>query len=149
MIKPLKPPTWLLVADGSQAKIFELAAKGRIQEKDALAVDHPPTRELVSDRPGRTFDSAGQGRHAMEPPTDAHEKAEADFLRSVAKRLEAGCQRKEFEELIVIAAPRALGLLRQLLPESVKDATTREVSHDLTGFTNPALETYLREHEII
>jgi protein required for attachment to host cells len=144
-----KPVRWILIADGSRAKFYKAAGKHRLEEKDEMAETHLPTRELVSDRPGRTFDSAGQGRHAKEPPTDAHEKAEAEFLRAVAKRLDAACQQKEFDQLIVIAAPRALGVLRRILPSNVMDAVTREVSHDLTGFTAPALEAYLREHEII
>ena len=67
-----RPVTWILIADGSRAKVFKVAGKGKIEEKDEMAAAHPPTRDLVSDRPGRTFDSLGDGRHAKEPPTDAH-----------------------------------------------------------------------------
>jgi protein required for attachment to host cells len=144
-----RPVTWILIADGGRAKIFKAASKGRIEEKEEMATALPPTRDLVSDRPGRTFDSMGQGRHAKEPPTDAHEKAESDFLRSVCKKLDAACQNKEFDRLIVVAAPRALGTLRQMFPGQLADMVTKEISHDLTGFTRPALETYLREREII
>lgn len=144
-----RPVTWILVADGSRARIFKAASKGRIEEKDEMAAAHPPTRDLVSDRPGRTFDSVGQGRHAKEPPTDAHEKAETAFLRSISKKLGAACQKKEFDHLIVVAAPRALGTLRNIFPGPLAHAVTKEISHDLTGFTTPALEAYLREREII
>ena len=144
-----KPVIWILIADGGRAKIYQAAGKGRIEEKAEMAVAHPPTRELVSDRPGRTFDSAGPRRHAKEAPTDAHEKAETAFLRSIARKLDVSFRRKEFDRLIVVAAPRALGTLRNIFPGPLMNAVDREISHDLTGFSTPALETYLREHGVI
>ncbi len=144
-----RPVVWILVADGSRARVFASAGKGKIEEKNEMASAHPHSRAIMSDRPGRTFDSVGLGRHAMEPPTDAHEKAEADFLRILSKKLNTACKRKEFDRLIVVAAPRALGILRQIFPGQLASLITKEVSHDLTGFTTPALQTYLREREII
>lgn len=147
--KMKKPVTWVLIADGSQARVFRIAGKGKIEEKSELAVAHPPTREMVSDRPGRAFDSMGQGRHAMEPPSDAHDKAEADFLRSIAKNLDTCCQNKEFDRLIVVAPPRALGTLRGAFTQHLAGTVSREIPHDLTGFKAAALQAYLREHDII
>jgi protein required for attachment to host cells len=144
-----KPVTWVLIADGSQARVFRAAGKGKVEEMSEMAVAHPPTRDMVSDRPGRTFDSMGQGRHAKEPPTDAHDKAEADFLRAVTKTLDASCQRKEFDRLVVVAAPRALGTLRSVFSEKLAGAVTKEIPHDLTGFKTPALEARLKEYGVV
>jgi protein required for attachment to host cells len=144
-----KPVTWVLIADGSQARVFRAAGKGKVEEMSEMAVAHPPTRDMVSDRPGRTFDSMGQGRHAKEPPTDAHDKAESDFLRAVTKKLDASCQRKEFDRLVVVAAPRALGTLRSVFSEKLAGAVTKEIPHDLTGFKTPALEARLKEYGVV
>jgi protein required for attachment to host cells len=144
-----KPVTWVLIADGSQARVFHAAGKGKIKEMSEMAVAHPPTRDMVSDRPGRTFDSMGQGRHAMEAPSDPHDKAEADFLRSVAKKLDASCQRKEFDRLVVVAPPRALGTLRSVFSEKLTSAVTQEIAHDLTGFKTPALEARLKDYGVV
>lgn len=144
-----KPVTWVVIADGSRAKIFEAASQGKILQKSELSTPHPPSRDLTSDRPGRTFDSVGEGRHAKVPPTDPHEKAEADFLRSLAKQLEDAQQKKEFDKLVVIAAPRALGTLRGFFPGQLAGSIAREISHDLTWFETPAIESYLKEHEVI
>ena len=140
---------WIVVADGSRSKVFEVAGKGKIQMKSETAVPHPPSRDINADRPGRTFDSAGEGRHAKEPPTDPHDKAEADFLHALALQLGAAHEKKEFAGLVVIAPPRALGILRAAYPKQLANAVTRELAHDLTGFETPALEDYLKDHEII
>ena len=58
-------------------------------------------------------------------------------------------EKKEFDKLVVIAAPRALGSLRAALPKGLAGAIVKEMDHDLTGFPTPALETYLREHDVI
>jgi protein required for attachment to host cells len=144
-----KQTTWIVVADGSRAKIFLAVGRDRIELKDETAVPHPPSRDIDADRPGRTFDSAGQGRHAKEPPTDPHDKAEADFLHALAQQLNAAHERKEFDRLVVIAAPRALGTLRDAYPKPMLSAVTKELAHDLTGFETPALETYLKDHDIL
>lgn len=144
-----KPVTWILIADGSRAKIFQAAGKAKIQMKSELSSPHLANRDLVSDRPGRAFDSTGQGRHAMQPPSDPHEKAESDFLRSVAKQLEESRQKKQFYKLVVVAAPRALGTLRGIFPGQLTSAVTQEIAHDLTWFETPAIESYLKEHDII
>ncbi len=140
---------WIVVADGSRSKVFEVAGKGKIEMKSETAVPHPPSRDINADRPGRTFDSAGEGRHAKEPPTDPHDKAEADFLHALARQLGAAHEKKEFAHLVVIAPPRALGILRTAYPKQLASAVTRELAHDLTGFETPALEDYLKDHEII
>lgn len=144
-----KETTWILVADGSRAKIFRAAGKGKIELHAESAVPHPPSRDINADRPGRTFDSTGQGRHAKEPPSDPHDKAEADFLHTLAQQIDNAHAKKEFDRLVVIAAPRALGTLRAALPKRVSGAVTAEMAHDLTGFTTPALETYLKDHDVI
>jgi protein required for attachment to host cells len=144
-----KPVMWILIADGSRAKIFEAVGKGKIQQKSELSTPHPPSRDMASDRPGRTFDSMGQARHAKQPPTDPHEKAESEFLRSLAKQLEDSHQKKEFDKLVVVAAPRALGTLRGFFPGHLTNTVTREIAHDVTWFETPAIETYLKEHEVI
>jgi len=144
-----KQVTWIIVADGSRARVFLAAGNGKIELKSETAVPHPPSRDINADRPGRTFDSTGMARHAKEPPTDPHEKAEADFVQKLAQDLNAAHGRKEFDRLVVIAAPRALGILRGAYTKQLAKAVTQELHHDLNYFEKPALEAYLKDHDII
>jgi protein required for attachment to host cells len=85
-----KKRTWLLIADGSRAKVFESAgAQETLNEIDdmALAIHLPKSGELLADRPGRTFDSLGAGRHAKENPTDPHRLLKRNFASKVGEKL--------------------------------------------------------------
>ena len=133
-MKPVK--TWVVLADGARARVLlnEGPNKGL---KEVLSAQSETARlagrDLVADDRGRTFDSAGQGRHAMEPKTDAKTVESEKFLRDVVRMLEQGAQGGEYDRLVLCAAPRALGELRGLLPKPVQDRITAELPKDLTN----------------
>ncbi|MBK5940173.1 host attachment protein [Halochromatium roseum] len=67
---------WLLVADEARAALHAAdTPKGPLSEvQDFIdAANRLPDRDLVTDRPGRAFDSSGEGRHALEPHTEPGE----------------------------------------------------------------------------
>ncbi len=55
------------------------------------------------------------------------------FARRLAARLLQLRQQDRVEELVLIAEPRFLGLLRRELPAALRDMVTREVARDLTA----------------
>jgi protein required for attachment to host cells len=78
---------------------------------------------MGTDRPGRVHQSVGNGgatvghggsRSAVEQ-TDWHDRAEREFLRTVADRLNRSSAAGEIKGLLVAAPPRALGALKPLL----------------------------------
>lgn len=131
----MKPTiTWVVLADGAHARFLEHRGPGSgFIENTSLELSREARRsgEIMSDRPGRSFSSSGHGRSAMEPPTDAAEKEEVDFMRIVAEAIAKAHAAKRFERLIVAAPPRALGELRKALPKHVSDAITAELHKDL------------------
>lgn len=133
-MKPVK--TWVVLADGAQARVLlnEGPNKGlREVMKAESETARLAGRDLMADGRGRVFDSAGQGRHAMEPKTDAKAVEEEKFLRDVVRILERGARDGDYDRLVLCAAPRALGELRGLLPKSVQDKITAELPKDLTN----------------
>ena len=89
--------TWILVADGARAQIIANEGPGKgLKEIPGRAYQgaNLPTREIVSDKPGRTYDRGGTGgwtatgRHAMEPRTDWHRFEKERFARAMAKVLD-------------------------------------------------------------
>jgi protein required for attachment to host cells len=127
--------TWAVVANSARARIYALERRGAaLQELTDLI--HAEARlkghELETDRPGRSFDSAGQGRHAMEPSLDPRKEEAARFAREVAEQLESGYHAHRFEKLCVIAPPTFLGLLRQALDTPISRAVVGELDKDLT-----------------
>ena len=71
-------------------------------------------------------------RHARDLTTD-HEVEVERFARQLAVRLVQLARAERVEELVLIAAPRFLGVLRRELPEPIRQHITREVPRDLTG----------------
>lgn len=112
------PKPLILIADQTKATIYTVAnPRGPLEEVEQL--HHPEGRgraqELKSDRPGRAFDSNGQGRHAMGSCVDPREQESIRFAGQIARRLRAAFNSKRHNRLCVVAGPHFLGLLREKL----------------------------------
>jgi protein required for attachment to host cells len=140
--------TWILVADEARARVFE-AERG-----DAVLVEvadfihdagrHHP-QERFADRLPRAHDSMGSARHAIEPHTDAEMIEAQRFARRLGDVLEVARNEQRYARLIVLAAPRFLGTLRETLGAQVAKLVVAEVDKDLTHET--AVQLYARVRE--
>ncbi|MCP5432648.1 MAG: host attachment protein [Alphaproteobacteria bacterium] len=140
--------TWIVLADGAHARFFANDGPGRgIKALAGLDLDEtiPPGRDIVSDRAGRSFDSAGPGRSAMEPQTDPREEAKRRFLDRVAARLAEKAREGAFDRLVVAAPPRPLGELRAALAAPVKERLHAELAKDLTKVPVAELPVHLAD----
>jgi protein required for attachment to host cells len=68
-------------------------------------------------------------RSAMEQ-TDWHAKAEKDFLHDLAGRLDAAISAGDTNSLVMVAPPRALGIIRLAYSAHVRSALRGEVDKD-------------------
>jgi protein required for attachment to host cells len=125
----------VVVADERYANFFDFAhphaspaASGSVQNDAAR-----PDRELESDVPGRRFGGTDGNRHALdgERSTERHESEQ--FAKSIARMLDGARTRQEFDRLVLIAAPRMLGLLREALPQPCRSIVTAEVAKELVN----------------
>ncbi|NNG05772.1 MAG: host attachment protein [Inquilinus sp.] len=135
--------TWIVVADGARARVMlnEGVGKGLSPVPGLEMVDdNPPTREQGSDRPGRTHDRMGPGRHAMEPRADWHRQEKALFAKSIAERLTAELDRDAFDRLVLIAPPAAMGDLRAALDDRAHKLVAGEITKDLTHAGDAEIE---------
>lgn len=136
----------ILVCDGSKALFYKNTGSALAIALEAISTlkeHHPPTRELGEDRPGRAVDSMDASRSAMEE-TDWHQVAEERFLQSVAIHLNEVVASHRPSGLILIAPPRALGVLRHRLTDAVKQIEKAELAKDLVKTPKPKLEEYLQ-----
>lgn len=142
-----KTMTWVLVADGARARLLVSEGPGT-GLKPALGQEfigtNLPSRDIASDRPGRSFDSAGEGRHAMEPPTDPKRHEKRVFAHEIAQILEDGRKRNAFDQLVIVAPPEALGDLRAELGEELKRLIGGELNKELTKVPTRELADHLR-----
>lgn len=140
--------TWILIADGANARVMENTGPGKgLKEVEGLSFSQEPLKnqEIVTDKPGRTFNSSAPGRAAMEPPTDPADKRETDFVTMVADVLDEKNKKGKFDRLIIAAAPQALGDLRKAMSSQLKDKVETEISKDYTNIPDSDLDKHFED----
>lgn len=127
---------WILVANQAEARIYSSdQLPGSLSLVDVLlnkqGTAHP--RDLTSDAPGRAFDSTGSGRHAMEPNTSVKDEQRRRFVKVMVDRLQAAHLKGDFAQLVLLAAPAVLGVIRKSLNADLKNTVIKEIPKDVIG----------------
>ena len=143
-----KKVTWFLVADGARARVLMNDGVGKglhsaINGEMAHAL--PPTREMGTDRPGRTQQRGTSGRHAIQPHVDWHRFEKEKFGKEMAALLDAAAERGDFHRLVLVAPPRTLGDLRAALGSKARALIHAEIDKDLTHVTIQELPAHLTD----
>jgi len=141
-------PTWIVVADAAAARIFALNGPRQSIALDPvreLKAEIKRSREIGSDRPGRSHDRAGFGRHAEEPPTDPKRHAKFSFAREVGQVLEDERRRNAFARLHVVAPPQFLGDLRSVMGSELRALVDTEINKDLTKLSVHELKPQIQD----
>ena len=144
----IKNGTLIFVANGTKMRI--LRNDGGVDDI-ALAemlsqeVENPPTHEQGADSPGRT-QSRGGTRRSSYKQTDLHQQTEDEFIREAAEALERVVGQQEAREIIVAAAPRALGELRKHYGAKTKTCLVAEIDKDLTNMDLAGIARLLDAH---
>ncbi len=141
----LEQGDWVVVCDGTKALILENIGDEKfpnLQTKNVFEQDNPKTQEQGTDAPGRSIQSVGSARSAMEQ-TDWHEQAERAFLSELVARLDAAVGAGDVKSLVIVAPPRALGVLRQGYSGQVKRALRDEIHKDFVKMPVHEIEKHL------
>ena len=135
----------VVVAESSRARIFAME-NPNIPLTEIRDMVHPESRahaqELTSDLPGRSFDSHGQGRHAMEVNVDVKEQESILFAEQLADFINSECSGQKADKLYIAAAPHFLGLLRKKLDDATKRHIVRQIDKNLVTMD----EAEIRDH---
>jgi protein required for attachment to host cells len=124
----------ILVADQAEAVFYDSPSLTAAPKEVARISDptaHLKDRDLVSDRPGRSYESVGGARHSIEREDDPRHRQAVLFARRVARRLDDARRKNEFEQLIVVAGPPFLGLVREELSKPTRARVAHEIRKDL------------------
>lgn len=143
-----KLTTWIVITDGAKGQIvvnegpgLHLSPLAKFNSESA----RQRGQDLVSDREGRSFDRNAKGRHAMEPRAKAKQVEKDKFVRSIVDRIKKGHQSGSFDQLVLIADPSALGVLRKAFSEDVIACVVSEINKDLTNLDVHDLADHLAE----
>ena len=136
---------WVVVADQSRARLFSMEGRwSALQEVDNIL--HPEGRlhdqDINADRPGRSFDTMGEGRHGMSKRHSPKETAATRFATEISRRVTSAHHEGAFTQLVLIAPPRFLAQLREHLPAAVARCVILAENKNLTQENTRAI----REH---
>ena len=136
---------WVVVCDGAKALILENAGDAvslNLKTKEVREQPDAKTREQGTDAPGRAINSVDARRSAMEQ-TDWHDQDEQRFLTELSKRLNAAVLAGETRSLVLVAPPRALGVMRQAATANLRNAVRAEIDKDLVKMPVHEIEKHL------
>ncbi|HUO92848.1 MAG TPA: host attachment protein [Rhizomicrobium sp.] len=136
---------WVLVCDGRKALLFQNVGDRvypKLETRETFEQTLQATHDIGTDEPGRLFSSADGRRSAVEP-TDFHRQEEDRFLTMLAKDLDRFVTQHGIKDLVVAAPPRALGVLREALPQHVRAVVKAELDKDYVALPAYEIEKHL------
>ncbi|MGH6659165.1 MAG: host attachment family protein [Sphingomicrobium sp.] len=95
--------------------------------------------DLHTDAPGVTYQSAGNGRSTYEE-TDFHQQEEDLWVKDAAAELNKRALANDYEALVIIAPPKALGLLRKELHKEAEKRVIATINKEMNGRPIPDIE---------
>lgn len=135
----------VLVADGKKLLFLRNRGDEGMIDLRTESHDHRDDRkdsEIKTDAPGIQGQSAGYGRPAMDE-TDFHQQEEDRWVKDAAEELKRRALRNDFDSLVVIAPPKALGVLRKELHKEVERRIILTVNKEMTDRPIPDIEELL------
>lgn len=133
---------WVLAADASRARVLQVAGRSKLSEVASL--DNPEgrmhDRDLSSDAHPRF--RAGYAPGSDQQETSAVDHATEMFAKRIGEYLEKARTDHRYDELVVIAPPQLLGVLRKEYGKEVGKLVAGELPKDLSMLSRHELEGY-------
>ncbi len=132
----------IVVADAVRARIFRTrkGLKNLSEQEDVIHLEsRRRNRDLDADAAGRT----GDQQSTLNSRTSTRDNEELTFARQLGRHIKELYNEDRFEELILVAAPRFLGLLREELPSAVGKLDTRSFNKELIHLSAEEIANYI------
>ena len=135
--------TRVIVANNARARIFAShdVLKHLAEQEDFVHAEaRQSNQDLVTDAAGKSRDPHG----SFDPATSPTEHEAANFALLLTRRLKEMHNEQHFDQLILIAPPAFLGLLRKNLHKSLDKLVERTIHKDLTTAGIDDIIDYIR-----
>lgn len=140
---------WVVVADQGRAVIYTHdTRRDPLNESTSLVNEIARSKgsSLTTDRGGRSFDSHGEARHALQnEKSDPKKQASSVFAKTIAERIVSAVQQGHCRGYALVAAPRFLGLLRSSLSASAIIPPYLTIDKDVVGQDTAFIEKLLAD----
>jgi protein required for attachment to host cells len=135
---------WILVSDGSKAKILKKDGHSLIHVFPTYHADQMISPlDKDSKRLGRVKESHEVVRHAYSPHEEYKDAEKKEFIKKVSDVFNGNL--KEYDRLILIAPAERLGEIREYLQDSVKEKIVKEINKDLVKAPMDEVYKYITE----
>ncbi|MCC7440274.1 MAG: host attachment protein [Bdellovibrionales bacterium] len=141
---------WVVAANRAGASFYH--GRPGTPVKMLRRIEHPEGRmsnaELGGEKPGRVPSSVpgSAARHGLEYGGSETEHEAERFAAEVGKELGRAAHAQEFTELVLVAEPRFLGMLRKHFTPAVISKLKQEIHADFARGTEKDLEALLAKH---
>ena len=140
-------PHGALVFVGDGKKMLFLRNKGDSELLDLRTESHDERsdamdRDLKTDAPGTQSPRVGIGRDTMEE-TDFHQQEEDRWVKEAAEQLNRRALRNDYDALVIVTPPKALGVLRKELHKETERRIVLTVNKEMTDRPIPDIEELL------
>jgi protein required for attachment to host cells len=138
---PHQPDTLIVLADAEHARLVRHGPAAGFVTVETLDSGAAGLRaaELVSDRQGRSFESASPTRHSIAARHDPREGPREAFARAVAARIGT----EKFARLLLVAPARTLALIEGALDAGARGKLGGTLDKDLLKTPDAALAEHL------
>jgi len=159
--------TWVLVADGRQAQIYEchkttqkipLGGANKhhyYNEKSGhelvpmadgfLEAESVDDYQTGHDRRGTASSSNSPTHNTYEPHGDINKELKRRFTKIIADKLQQACIESSFDHLVIVAPTRMLGELREQLSADVQNRIVGVLPKDLTHYQDHTIMAHLHD----
>lgn len=138
--------TRVIVANNARARIFashDVLKHLTEQEGFVHAEAHQSNRDMVTDAAGKSRDPHG----SLDSETSPTDHEAANFALLLTRRLKEMHNKGHFDQLILIAPPAFLGLLRKSLHRSLEKLVPCTIDKDLTTAGIDDIIKYIRARQ--
>lgn len=133
----------VIVADASKARIFK-STRGLKKLTEFEDFIHSESRltdkELMSD----TSRISANRRGSLQPRTFPKDHEEQTFAKQLGRHLKELHSKEPYEELVLVASPRFLGMLRNELHASIANLVSHTIDKELIHLSTDQLLEHLQ-----
>ena len=143
---PLANNALVLVTDGRKTLFFrnegdENQIDLRTEEFDER--EDAKDRDMKTDAPGAIGQGGGYSGRVAYDETDFHQQEEDRWAVAAAEAVNKRVLKNDFEQLVIVAPPKTLGVLRKKLHKEAEKRLVCEVAKEMTKRPIPDIEALL------
>jgi protein required for attachment to host cells len=143
---PIANNALVLVTDGRKTLFFRNEGDENqidLRTEDFDEREDLKDRDMKTDAPGAIGQSGGYSGRVAYEETDFHQQEEDRWAVAAAERLNKRVLRNDFDQLVIIAPPKTLGVIRKKLHKEAERKLLCTIDKEMTRRPIPDIEALI------